>query len=214
MDFSLARTNMVKSQVAPNGVDSPVLLSAMLSTPREVFVAGGHQPFAYSDHALPLSGARRTLKPMQIGKLVQALSIAEGSKVLVVGAGTGYEATLLHTLGAVVFALETDEVLAKQGMALGQTGSIAWRVGAWEQGWSEQAPFDGILVCGAVEGLPEPLLAQLGDQGRLVAIIGKAGDVVMHAVRVQGGREQKMTTLFETIAFPLVTAGDGQPFVL
>lgn len=214
MDFSLARTNMVKSQIAPNGVIDPALLDTLLAIPREPFVLSTHREFAYSDHALPMNGSRRSLKPLQIARLLQALGDVAGRSILVVGAGTGYESALLARLGAQVCALEPDETLLEQGKRLAYADGIRWYLGSPVLGLPEQAPFDGILVCGAVESVPESLLAQLGEQGVLAAIVGRAGDPVMQAVRIQGAKEQKMDTLFETTAFPLGTGTDTQAFRL
>lgn len=213
MDFSLARTNMVKSQVAPNGVADPPLLDALLAIPREPFVIATHKEFAYSDYALPISATRRSLKPLQIARLIQALAVCDGQKILVVGAGTGYEATLLARLGADVCALEAEQGLVTLGQRLAD-GSIEWQVGSVVLGWPDKAPFDGIILCGSVEAIPDPLLAQLSASGQLVAIVGKSNDAVMYAVHVRGGKEQKMTTLFETSAFPLVAGEDARPFCL
>ncbi|MEO5353224.1 MAG: protein-L-isoaspartate O-methyltransferase [Magnetococcus sp. XQGC-1] len=213
MDFSLARTNMVKSQIIPNGVDHPALLEALLTIPREPFVISTHQEFAYSDYALPINQARRSLKPLQIARLLQALGSVSGHTLLVVGAGTGYEAALLARMGAQVSALESDEALLEQGKRLAFDG-IHWHSGPLLQGLSAQAPFDGILLCGAVESIPDPLLAQLGEQGQLLAILGAPGEPVMRAVRVHGAKEQTMDTLFETSAFPLLPRDDGQGFQL
>lgn len=213
MDFSLARTNMVKSQVAPNGVSDPPLLDALLAIPREPFVVATHKEFAYSDYALPVSAARRSLKPLQIARLIQALAVCDGQKILVVGAGTGYEATLLARLGADVFALESEKGLVELGQKLADP-SVEWQVGALASGWADKAPFDGILLCGSVETIPDPLLAQLSATGPLVAIVGKPDDPVMYARHVRGGKEQKITTLFETSAFPLMAEEASRPFCL
>ncbi|MEO5363675.1 MAG: protein-L-isoaspartate O-methyltransferase [Magnetococcus sp. DMHC-8] len=214
MDFSLARTNMVKSQLAPNGVDNPLLLDAFRLTPREPFVIDTHKEFAYSDHALPLDARRRALKPLQVARLLQSLTLDNGDRILVVGAGTGYEAALLASLPVTVFALESDPRLAEQGRQLTPPGSVQWHVGDLVLGWPEQAPFDGILICGAIDAIPNPLLAQLSGRGELVAIVGQPGEPVMRAVRVRGGRDQQTDTLFETVAFPLVVEEHPQSFRL
>ncbi|MBF0161987.1 MAG: protein-L-isoaspartate O-methyltransferase [Magnetococcales bacterium] len=214
MDFSLARTNMVKSQLTPNGVSDVALLDAMLALPREPFVVATHREFAYSDHALPIHAGRRSLKPLQIGRLMQALEVTAGQKILVVGAGCGYEAALLARLGAEVFALEKEESLVEQGRGLTQAATVRWLCGPLESGWSGEAPFDGLLLCGSVDAIPETLFAQLKEQGRLVAIVGAADSPVMHALRIQGSRERTTTTLFETTAFALLTSDSAQTFVL
>ncbi|MBF0184386.1 MAG: protein-L-isoaspartate O-methyltransferase [Magnetococcales bacterium] len=210
MDFALARTNMVKSQVLPNHIFHDGLLDAMQNTAREPFVLPSHQMFAYSDFALPMSPLRRSLKPLQIARLLDALEISPGQKILLVGAGTGYEALLAARLGAQVFALESDASLVAIGQTVDQ-GLLTWHVGPLAAGWAEEAPFDGILLCGAVPAIPDPLLAQLQPQGTLVAIEGNDGDPVMAIVRLRGNKKE---ILSETIAFPLLAGEQDQPFVL
>lgn len=214
MDFSLARTNMVKSQVAPNRVKDQGLLSALMAIPRESFIADSHKLFAYSDHPLPMDdGSRRCLKPLQLALLIQALMVKKDQKILVVGAGTGYETAVLARMEAQVFALESDVNMADSGVKLSDT-TVQWQVGPLDQGWPSEAPFDGIVLCGSVESIPDKLLDQLGDNGVLVAIRGKVGDAVMQAVRVKGRNAQHTETLFETKAFPLSGTVAQQRFVL
>lgn len=219
MDFSLARTNMVKSQVAPNGVSDAPILAALMETQREAFVDAAHKPFSYSDHALPLGATRRCLKPLQMARLIQALDVTPGQTILVAGAGTGYEASLLAHLGAHVFALEADATLAEQGQQLTQAASVQWQTGDPRLGWADKISFDGILLCGSVASIPDPLLNQVSDQGVLVAIVGteesgKAGGTIMHATRIRGRNGQQAETLFETFAFPLFVESEPQRFVL
>jgi protein-L-isoaspartate(D-aspartate) O-methyltransferase len=210
MDFALARTNMVKSQVLPNNISHSGLLDALQSLPRESFVLPSQQIFAYSDYALPMGAVRRSLKPLQIARLLDALDLRPGQKILVVGAGTGYEAALAARLGAQVFALESDPAL----VAIGQQadgGLVTWHTAPLAGGWPEQAPFDAILLCGAVPAIPDAVLAQLQPQGTLVAIQGNAGDPVMYTVRLRGHKKE---ILGETAAFPLLAGEQEQPFVL
>ena len=219
MNFSLARTNMVKSQVAPNGVKDAPLLRVLMETAREEFVETSHKTFAYSDYALPLNTTRRCLKPLQIAQLIQALNVNSDQKILVVGAGSGYEAVLLARLGAQVFALESDGALVEQGKKLTQADSVQWQSGDPEMGWPDTISFDGILLCGSVESIPDRLLDQINENGVLTAIVGKEKDdkgeqAVMHAVRIRGRNGQQAETLFETFAFPLFAEKASQQFVL
>ncbi|WP_130471242.1 protein-L-isoaspartate O-methyltransferase family protein [Candidatus Magnetaquicoccus inordinatus] len=210
MDFALARTNMVKSQVVPNNISHHGVLDAMQSTPREPFVLPSHQMFAYSDFALPMGAVRRSLKPLQIARLLDALEITPGQKILVVGAGTGYEATLAARLGAQVYALESDAQLVAIGQTVENT-QLSWHTAPLVGGWPEQAPFDGILLCGAVPAIPDALLAQRKPLGALVAIQGNEGDAVMYMVRMRGSKKE---ILGETVAFPLLAGEQNQPFVI
>lgn len=219
MDFSLARTNMVKSQVVPNGVTNASLLGALMEIPREAYVANTHQEFAYSDACLPMNATRHSLKPLQIAQLIQALSVSSGQKILLAGAGTGYEATLLTRLGAEVFAVESDNTLADQGKKLTKSSAVQWHIGDPGRGWQEHMPFDAVLLLGSVTSIPDELLKQVSDDGVLVAIVGTEGDKkqnshIMHAIRIRGQNVQQAETLFETFAFSMSTIETPQPFVL
>lgn len=200
MDFAQARQNMVKSQILPNRVTEPELLEVFFSEPRENFVDKKHRDIAYSDYPVAM-GSRRCLTPLQIARLVQGLNVTADKKILVVGAGTGYEAHLIARLGAMVYALESDESLAAKGRNLTARSAIQWKTSPLDAGWLDMAPFDGIMFCGAIPAVPQAYLGQLDRDGRLVAIIGKLKDVIMDMIAMDGpdGRTRPRT-IFQTVA--------------
>lgn len=219
MDFALARTNMVKSQVVPNGVTDGALLGAMMDTPRELFAATTHTPLAYSDSFFPLSETRRGLKPLQAARLIQALGIRGGEKILLIGAGTGYEAALLAKMNAQVFAVEANGALIDRGRQQTDGSAVVWQAGEPAEGWPDNAPFNGIVLLGSVVSIPDALLDQVADDGVLVAIVGtptpnEPGKAVMHAVRVRGRHVHKPDVLFETYAESLTEREREPAFVL
>lgn len=216
MDFALARTNMIKSQVVPFRVLDPRVHEGMYLVAREAFVDPAFQEFAYSDAPLPQKGGQRlTLKPALVGRLVEALELTEGAKVLVVGAGSGYETALLAAMGMQVFALEEDTGLAQAGQENVSGDAVQWRVGPLEQGWAENSPFDAILVCGAVAAVSNKLIGQLGRSGRLVAVVGRPGDVVMRVMRMKGiSGGDRPETLFDTMAPILMPPPENERFQL
>ncbi|MBF0177386.1 MAG: protein-L-isoaspartate O-methyltransferase [Magnetococcales bacterium] len=212
LDLALARKNMVQSQVVPHMVTDPALLAVLHTLPRERFLDAPYQPFAYSDYPIPLGPSGRiSLLPIQFAKMIQALACNKGEKVLVVGAGTGYEASLLAGMGLQVFALESDPDLAAQGQKATTGTSITWKIRDLKEGCPEDAPFDGILFCGAVSEIPAPCRRQLAHSGNLVAIVGRAHNPVMPVKRISGsgGPEE---TLFETVASPLPGLDLPEPF--
>ncbi|MBF0453873.1 MAG: protein-L-isoaspartate O-methyltransferase [Magnetococcales bacterium] len=215
MDFNTARINMVKAQVAPNKIHEPELLDGMMAVARENFVAPNQQDLAYSDVPVGMNDSRRCLKPLQSAQLIRALEVKSGDRVLVVGAGTGFEVAVLRNMGAEVFALESDEGLAQKGQSLTESQQVQWLVGALDQGWSDQAPFDGILFCGAVVAIPTRPIDQLTNEGSLVAIVGKPGDAVMTLTRIKGvsggGHPE---ALLETVADHLPGCGPSEQFEL
>ena len=215
MDFNLARTNMVKSQLAPNRVRHSLLLETMLSIPRELFVAPSHREFAYSDAAVPLNvQGRRGLKPLQVALMIQGLGVKPGARVLVVGSGTGYESAVLAGLGAQVFALEPDPDLVARGEQLSGSDKIFWKVGDPQLGWPEEAPFDAVLFCGSVSSVPEKPIAQMSGDGVLVAVVGEVGDAVMSAVRIRARHGDRPEVMFETVVPPLAMPRGQSSFVL
>lgn len=154
---------MVDSQLRPQGVNNPAVSEAMSAVPREKFVAAEARTLAYSDRAVPIGGGRLMSSATVIGLLLTEIAPVAGERALVVGCGTGYSATLLKALGVNVIGLECDAALAAEARAHG----IDVAEGPLEQGWKKGAPYDFILVDGAIEYIPDGLAAQLTPVGRL-----------------------------------------------
>jgi protein-L-isoaspartate(D-aspartate) O-methyltransferase len=175
-DYAAARRMMVDGQVRTADVTDLRLLAAMLDVPREPFVPPVRRAIAYLDVDISLGDmGRALLKPMLIAKLVQAAEITETDRVLDVGCTTGYGAAVMARLAGRVVALEEDSALAKLGRRALADSGVANAVavsGALTAGWPAEAPYDVILVEGAIDVVPEDLLRQLDDGGRLVAIVG------------------------------------------
>jgi protein-L-isoaspartate(D-aspartate) O-methyltransferase len=186
-DFSEMRLKMIDGQIRTTDVTNPAILLAMGSVPRELFVDARLQPLAYIDEnieILPASAtgpARHLMQPSPFAKLLQLAEIAGGERVLVVGAGTGYSAAVIAALGAEVVAVEQDPVLGDRAeAALAAVGAAVVRLvrGALDGGSPADAPFDVILVEGAVDEIPEHLLEQLAEGGRLVTVAGQGNSGV------------------------------------
>ncbi len=179
VDFSQARRMMVDSQLRTFDVNDIPLLDAMDSVPRERFVLPGREGLAYIDQDIAVSDGpdqRYMLSPMILGRMIQALGIEAGAKVLDVACGRGYSSAVFAELGADVTALESDEVLAaaaRQSLSEAGAGRVVVEVGPLDQGCSKNAPYDAILVNGAIELRPEALLQQLAEGGRLVCVKGR-----------------------------------------
>lgn len=174
IDFVTARRNMVEGQVRTADVTDLRIQAAMLDVPREAFVPQAAAGLAYLDLDVPLgAGGRRLIKPMVLAKLMQAAEIAASDRVLDVGCGSGYAAALLARLAAQVIALEEDASLAKAARgALAGIGNVTVEAGSLTEGWPQGAPYNAILIEGAVELVPAQLSGQLADGGRLVCILG------------------------------------------
>lgn len=176
-DFAQARSHMVDGQVRPNKVSDPRILDAMRRLPRERFVPAALAQFAYIDEDVPLGRGRFLMEPMVVARLVQMLRARPGQSALVVAAGSGYGAALLAACGARVTALEEDEaLLSTAGAVLPEAApGVALVHGPLAAGWPGAAPFDCILVEGAVEDIPAVLGEQLRPGGRCAAVLRQSG---------------------------------------
>lgn len=177
-DFSDARNRMVDSQIRPNKVTDPRIISAMRTLPREEFLPPAKRTIAYIDEDIPLGNGRVLMEPMVIARLVQMLEPAEGEQVLVVAAGAGYGAAMLAACGPRVTALEEQRELAETAHTT--LSRLAPQVtvvsGPLSAGYAQAAPYDIILLEGAVEEIPPALGAQLrADTGRLATVLVTAG---------------------------------------
>ena len=169
--FAEARAAMVDSQLRPEGVTDPALLEAMGMVPRERFVPEGLHPIAYSDRGVPLAAGRVLMPPAALAQLIQALAPVAGDRALVIGAGTGYSAAILSRLGVDVTALESLPSLAAQA----RDNGVEVVEGPLEAGHKAGAPYALILIDGAVEQVPDPIIAQLAEGGRLATVLCERG---------------------------------------
>ncbi|GAA2866652.1 protein-L-isoaspartate(D-aspartate) O-methyltransferase [Aminobacter niigataensis] len=181
-DFSERRVKMVDGQVRTTDVTDAAILSAMLSVPREAFVDSAQRELAYIDEDLRYGVTadsdqpRYLMEPSPFAKLAQLAEIGPRDFVLDVGSGTGYSAAVLSKLAISVIALESDPTLAATATStLSSLGcdNVVVVSGPLAAGYASQAPYDVIFVGGSVEQVPDALLAQLKEGGRLVAVEGR-----------------------------------------
>jgi protein-L-isoaspartate(D-aspartate) O-methyltransferase len=170
-DYSAARAAMVDSQLRPQGVTDPAVLLAMSAVPREQFLPDQSRPLAYVDRAIAIGRGRFLAAPAVLGQLLTQMAPGRGQRALVVGAGTGYSAALLAAMGLKVVAVESAPDLAGKARELG----IAVIEGPLEAGHRESGPYEQILIDGAVELIPDAIIAQLADGGRLGAALVDRG---------------------------------------
>ncbi|MCC2639510.1 MAG: protein-L-isoaspartate O-methyltransferase [Moraxellaceae bacterium] len=205
VDFAQARRIMVDGQLRTFDVNDIPLLDAMDTVPRELFVLPGREELAYIDQDILVGdGAERRymLSPMILGRLVQALGIEAGERVLDVACGRGYASAVFHELGAQVTALEADDALAgaaRQSLSAAGAGNVTVVAGALEQGHAANAPYDAILINGAVEVRPDVLLQQLAEGGRLACVKGR-GRAARATLYVRTGDAFGERALFEAAA--------------
>jgi protein-L-isoaspartate(D-aspartate) O-methyltransferase len=181
MDYHRARSNMVENQLRPSRIGEPRLLAAMREVPRERFVPKALRGVAYADEDLPLPGGSYLIEPLALARLIQAATIGAHDVVLVIGDATGYVGAVLARLAATVILIRPDRAAAEQIEAmldeLGIDNVVVVLSDDPLAGHPGQAPFDVILLAGAVDAVPPALLEQIGEGGRLLAVLddGRVG---------------------------------------
>jgi len=189
------------------GVTDAAVLSAIATTPRDLFTPELFQERAFEDQALPIACGQTISQPYIVGMMTQALRIEKRSRVLEIGTGSGYQTTILSKLSRLVYSVERYRTLMSAAedrfRQLGLTNVIT-RFGDGGQGWPEQAPFDRVMVTAAAPDVPRALLAQLKPNGVLVAPVGRGP--VQDLNRYVGDGEGGFTveTLVEVRFVPLL----------
>ncbi len=199
------RVSMVNGQIRPNSMSDERVAQAMLAVPRELFVPKGLRGVAYVDEDIPVGNGRYLMEPRVLARMLQAAEIEPDNVVLDVGCATGYSTAVLARLAGSVVAIESDEELANRAQALIAELSIdnaAVVVDPLADGYAEQAPYDVILIGGAVEVVPSVLSEQLAEGGRMILVKRERGVGVAWLYRrddgVVSGRE-----LFDAQVMPL-----------
>jgi len=160
-DYAAARQAMVDSQLRPQGVNDPLVVAAMARVPREEFVPAEHRALAYLDRSVPLGEGRQLPPPEAVGLLLTAIGPRPGQRALVIGAATGYSAALLADIGLDVVAVES----AAEFVGSAASHGLTIVNGPLEAGHAKAAPYDLILIDGAIDHLPDTLIDQLADGG-------------------------------------------------
>jgi protein-L-isoaspartate(D-aspartate) O-methyltransferase len=182
-DFAAAREAMVECQLRPQGVTDPAVLEAMRRVQREKFLPSHTRPLAYVDRSVGMGGGRFFPAPAVLGKLLTQMAPERGQRALVIGGGTGYSAAVLGAMGLEATAVESDSALA----AAAREQGVHVIEGPLEAGHPKDAPFDQILIDGAVEYIPDAIVEQLADGGRLGAAIVDRGVTRLVVGRKAGG---------------------------
>lgn len=175
VETAAARARMVHEQIVARGISDPRVLDAMARVPRHEFIPVGRRGEAYEDWPLPIGYGQTISQPYIVAFMTAALAPRPGDRVLEIGTGSGYQAAVLANLVAEVYTLEIVEPLAQRAEAdlkrLGY-GNVKVRAGDGYQGWPEAAPFDAIIVTCAPEAVPQALVEQLKEGGRMIIPVG------------------------------------------
>lgn len=213
-DFTVARERMVRQQLAAPGRDitNARVLAVMGKVPRHELVPFPLRSQAYGDHPLPIGYDQTISQPYIVAFMTEKLEPKPTDKVLEIGTGSGYQAAVLAGLVSNVFTIEIVEPLARRAEAdlkrLGYT-NVMVRAGDGYKGWPEAAPFDAIIVTCAPERVPQPLVSQLKEGGRMIIPVGPAGDQELYVLWKKGDKVERRAVL--PVRFVPMTGKSAEP---
>jgi protein-L-isoaspartate(D-aspartate) O-methyltransferase len=196
--YGLLRAQMVRDQIAPRGIVDPLVLAAMAKVPRHLFVPDEARRYAYDDGPLLIGAGQTISQPYIVALMTQLIQPGPEDRVLEVGVGSGYQMAVLAEIAREAVGIERIGDLACQAeLLLRQLGyrNVAVHIGDGTLGYAPSAPYNGIIVSAAAPEVPEPLIAQLAEGGRLVIPVGDSVGQVIERITLVGGipRRERLT---------------------
>jgi len=188
-DLEKLRLKMVEKQIEARGIRDRRVLEAMRMVPRHLFVEEALAGRAYTDSPLPIGNRQTISQPYIVALMTEALELKGHEKVLEIGTGCGYQTAILAELAERVFSIERIKTLAFRTQELLQSlkyYNVLIKVFDGTYGWKEESPFDAIMVTAGAPGIPEPLVDQLADGGRMIIPIG--GEITQDLIRIRKRR--------------------------
>lgn len=205
--YEKEKENLIK-ELIKQGIKDERVLDAIRNVPRELFVPETLRDKAYSNIALPIGKGQTISQPLTVAIMTESLKLEPGMKVLDVGTGSGYQAAILHYLGARVFTIERDFDLFKKARKLFDELDlrIATTCGDGTLGWSEFSPYDRIIVTAAAPDIPKELKRQLAIGGILVVPVGTRSTQIMKILTKKGENEFELEEIPAFQFVPLIGA--------
>jgi protein-L-isoaspartate(D-aspartate) O-methyltransferase len=197
-DFAAQRQQMVQKQLMPRGIKDQRVLDAMAKVPREEFVAPESRALSYEDGPLPIGSGQTISQPYIVAFMTEQLRPKPSDRVLEVGTGSGYQAAILAELVSEIYSIEIVEPLAKNAeTTLQRLGykNVHLKIGDGYKGWPETAPYDAIIVTCAPDKVPQPLVDQLKDGGRMVIPVGDRLAQQLYLLEKKNGQLKQSATL-------------------
>jgi protein-L-isoaspartate(D-aspartate) O-methyltransferase len=198
VDFAAQRQRMVEQQLKSRGIKDGRVLAAMAKVPREEFIPADQRAEAYQDGPLPIGYDQTISQPYIVALMTEQLQPKPDDRVLEIGTGSGYQAAILAELVADVYTIEIVEPLAKTAeAALQRLGykNVHLKVGDGYKGWPGEGPFDAIIVTCAPDNVPQPLIDQLKDGGRMVIPVGERFAQQLYLLEKKNGQLKESVTL-------------------
>src|SRR6187397_242617 len=198
VDFAAQRQRMVEQQLKPRDIKDDRVLAAMAKVPREQFIPADARTDAYEDGPLPIGYDQTISQPYIVAFMTEQLRPKSSDRVLEIGSGSGYQAAILAELVADVYTIEIIEPLAKTAEATLQRlayKNVHIKVGDGYKGWPEEAPFDAVIVTCAPEKVPQSLVDQLKDGGRMVIPVGERFAQQLYLLEKKNGQLKESVTL-------------------
>ena len=195
-DRARERTRMVAEQIRARGITDARVLAALERVPRHRFVPPEAARAAYEDYPLPIGSGQTISQPYIVAYMSEMLQVQPDHKVLEIGTGSAYQAAVLAELSAHVYTIEIVEPLGRRAESLLRElgyDRVRVRIGDGYAGWPEEAPFDRIMVTAAPDHVPQPLLDQLAEGGRMIIPVGREYQELIVITRTAGGIVQQRT---------------------
>ncbi len=197
--YAQARRYMIENDLKARDITDPAVLGAMERVPRHLFVDASRRDEAYGDYPLPIGEGQTISQPYIVALMTQCLELSKKDRVLEIGTGSGYQAAVLAEVAGSVFSIELNKMLS--GRAASLLSSLGYRnvqvkTGDGFFGWEEQSPFDAIMLTCAAEKIPQPLIDQLKESGRIILPLGGPYDLqsLMLGIKKNGRLEIKKIT--------------------
>jgi len=200
------KKSMIDTQLKSRGILSSDVLRAMFKVPREKFLNSEYIDAAYNDGPLSIGSGQTISQPYMVAMMTEALMLKKSDKVLEIGTGSGYQSAVLQEIAAHIFSVERISLLAEHALkVLASLGyaDIAIKVGDGTLGWSEQSPFDAIIVTSGSPSVPETLMTQLSDGGRMIIPVGSRSHQRIIRI-IRSGDNYNKEEMLSCIFVPLI----------
>ena len=195
LKYDEKRKRMVQEQLVPRGIKDKKVLEVFAKVPRHKFLSEELLFASYQDHPLPIGCGQTISQPYMVALMTESLLLKGGEKVLEIGTGSGYQAAILAEIAKEVYSIECiAELSCSAKKALDELGyeNIFLKVGDGTLGWEEKAPFDGIIVTAGSPNIPQTLINQLKEGGRLIMPVGSAfGQMLIRVTKTKQGLKQE-----------------------